>query len=152
MHNRIASRFIFSVLDARGWSESKLAKSSGVARSVLSTHLSGARRIRPNHLMQYLAVLDHQERPRLLAAWLRDNLEPELVQDLLNVTGDDLGLDVTAWVPKLDEENQRMLAWWGREISRDGELEELFQLLSARAGYRPKRTAAGPKKRRHKRR
>jgi hypothetical protein len=151
LHNRIASRLIFSVLDARGWSESKLAKESGVARSVLSSHLSGARRIRPNHLVKYMLVLGHQERPRLLAAWLRDNMHQELVHDLLNVAGDDLGLDVREYVPTLDDENKRMLAWWEREMARDSELGELFKLLSARAGYRPRRKPGAATPRRHPR-
>jgi hypothetical protein len=147
LHNRIASRYIFSVLDARGWSEAKLAKESGVARSVISMHLSGARKVAPKHLVQYLSALAQHERPGLLAAWLRDNFPPTLSHDMLEIDGN-LGLDVKQWVPHLDADNKRMLKWWGREIARDGELLELFRLLTARAGYRPRRTAAGPAKRR----
>jgi transcriptional regulator with XRE-family HTH domain len=148
LHNRIASRFIFSVLDARGWSEAKLAKQSGVARSVISMHLSGARKIAPKHLVQYLGALNQAERPGLMAAWVRDHLGNEMATGLLNVTGDHLGLDVRKWTPTLDPENTRMLAWWATEIERDGELRELFQLLSARAGYRSMRKATSPATRR----
>ena len=147
-HNRIASRFLFSVLDARGWSESKLAKLSGVAPSVLSTHMSGARKIRPNHLAKYLGILGQHEQPKLLAAWLRDNFPDEVSGPLLNEAGDNLRPEVREFVPPLDDENKRMLAWLAREVARDGELAELFKLISARAGYRPRRTAAGPVKRR----
>jgi transcriptional regulator with XRE-family HTH domain len=145
LHNRLASRFLFTALEARGWTESKLAKAAGVARSVISTQLSGARRIRPNHLHKYLAVLNHQERPLLLVAWLRDNLPPDQIEHLLNPTGDKLSLNVA-----LDDDGKRMLGWWAREMARDSELRELFKLLSARAGYHPKRTAAGPAKRRRR--
>jgi hypothetical protein len=152
LYNRIVARFIFSALDARGLSESKFAKEAGVARSVLSTHLSGVRKIRPNHLAKYMAVLDHQEQPKLLAGWLRDNFPEEVSVHLLNDTRNNLSRGVREFVPPLDDEHRRMLAWLAREMARDGELAHLFTLLSARAGYRPKRTAADPAKRQRQRR
>jgi hypothetical protein len=152
LYNRIVARFIFSALDARGLSESKFAKQAGVARSVLSTHLSGARKIRPNHLAKYMTVLDHEEQPKLLAGWLRDNFPEDVSVHLLNDARDNLRPEVREYVPPMDDEHRRMLAWLAREMARDAELAELFTLLSARAGYRPRRTAAGPPKRRRKRR
>jgi hypothetical protein len=146
LHNRSTARFLFTALDVRGWTESRLAKAAGLARSVVSTQLSGARKIQANHLHMYLSVLNHRERPLLLVAWLRDNLPPDQMEHLLNVRGDKLDLNLT-----LGEDDKRMLVWWAREITRDGELYELFKLLSAKAGYRPGRTAAGPVKRRRRR-
>jgi hypothetical protein len=141
---------MFSALEARQWSELRLAKDAGVARSVISAHLSGTRKIQPPHLMKYLRVLNHQERPQMLAAWLRDVLEPDQVADVLNASGDDLNLDVKKWTPPLPDATTGMLAWWAREMARDGELAELFKLLSAKAGYHPARTVAGPVKRRRR--
>lgn len=153
MHNRIASRFISSVLDAHGWTESKFAKLSGVTRSVLSTHLwSGKRKIRPNHLAKYLAVMSHQDQPKLLAAWIRDNFPAEVSQHLLNDARDNLRPEVREFVPPLHDENRRLLAWLAREMARDGELAELLKRMSAMAGYRPRRTAAEPKRKRRQRR
>jgi hypothetical protein len=94
--------------------------------------------------------LNHQERPRILLAWLRDYLDPELVEDLLDVTGK--GLDVKRFVSELEGGDKEMLAWWAREMARDGELEELFRLLSTKAGYRPRQTVAGAVKRKRRRR
>jgi hypothetical protein len=150
LHNRIVTPCIYEVLDARGWSVSKLAAEAGTKRSVLAAQLSGTRRIQPRHLIKYLKVVNHQERPILLSAWLRDYLDPDLVKDLLNATADGLAAEVENWAPPLDAEDERMLHWWAREIARDRELEELFKLLSARAGYHPKRTAADPVKRRRR--
>ena len=92
-------------------------------------------------------MLDHRDGLKLLIAWLHDNLQ-ERAPDFLNAAGDDLSDEVKAWTPAPDDEDQRMLAWWAREIVRDGELEELFKLLSAKAGYRPKGKATGPKRKR----
>jgi hypothetical protein len=150
LHNRIAARFIFSALEVRDWTELRLARESGIARSVVSAHLSGVRKIQPDHLSKYMAVLNHQERKALLIAWLRDYMSPELVEACLNKARDDLSAAVKAWTPPLSEESGRMLDWWALETERDPELKELFKLLSAKAGYRPKRTTAGPLKRKRR--
>jgi hypothetical protein len=151
LHNRHAARFISSALDARSWSVTKLAAEIGTKRSVLSAQLSGARRIQLSHLMKYMRPLTHKERPRLLAAWLRDYIiDPDLVTDLLEATGDGVALDVREFVPGIDQDTKMLLAWWAREMARDCELHDLFKLLSAKAGYHPKRTAAGPAKRRRR--
>jgi hypothetical protein len=149
-YNRITARLIFQILHVRGWSELELSRQSGVHRSVLSAQLSGERAMRAQHVIKYLAVLDHQERPKLLAAWLRDHLPAEVVDDLLDITGESLSLDVKRWTPALEEDKHEMLLWWAREIARDGELKELFSLLSTKAGYRPRplRKATGLGRRR----
>ena len=141
--NRLASQCIWSALRARDWTQGRLAKESGVERSEISKQLAGARLINAQHLARYLKVLDHQDGLKLLIAWLHDNLQ-ECAPDFLNAAGDDLSDEVKAWTPAPDDEDQRMLAWWSREIVRDGELEELFKLLSAKAGYRPKGKANRP--------
>jgi hypothetical protein len=147
LQNRHTSRFIIDWLEARGWTESKLAKESGISRPVVSAQLwAGTRKIRVNHAKAYMSVMNHQDRPKLLAAWLRDNIDAELLQDVLDGNGVDLSAHVKEFVPALDRENKLMLAWLAREIARDGELGELFRLLSAKAGYRPRRSAAGPAK------
>jgi len=128
--------FIHSVLVARGWTESQLAKESGIARGVISEHVSGKRPISLKDLIRYMKGLNHQERPGLFSAWVRDNWPVELVQDLLN-SRDRLTRNVTGWVPILDEDNKRMLSWCAREIARDPEFEGFFKLLCVMAGYRP---------------
>jgi hypothetical protein len=149
LHNRYTSRFIKDMLDARGWTESKLAKESGVSLAVISDQLwSGKRRIRLHHLKAYMSLANHQERPKLLALWLRENFPADITPHLLNEKGDDLAQAVKEFVPALEHEDKQMLSWLSREMARDGELGELFRLLSARAGYRPKRNGAGPAKKR----
>jgi len=133
---------IAAALDARGWSETKLAEESGVARATISHHFRGARKIRSNHLKQYLALLNHQERRELVVAWLRDNLAPELLQDVLNKAGDDLSSAVKEFVPALKDEDRRALAWLSRQIARDGELSEWLLKRQRWIGYHPRRTAA----------
>ena len=88
----------------------------------------------------------------LFAAWLRDSLPVELVQDLLNVT-DDLAKEVTWYLPTLDDDSKRMLNWCAREIARDPEFEALFKLVSVMAGYCPRQITASPvAKKNHRRR
>src|SRR4029453_9163353 len=105
IHNRLSSRQLFQILDLRGWNERKLAERSGIVPSVVSAHLSGKRAIRSQHLAAYLRVLDRQERAMFFGAWLRDNMDHELVTDLLDGTK-------TESMPALEENKRRMLAWW----------------------------------------
>jgi len=142
LHNRNSAKVISSALDARDWNETKLAQQAGVTRTTISHHLRGARRIRSNHLKQYLALLNHQERCELVVAWLRDNLAPELLQDVLNKAGDDLSPAAKEFVPALKDEDRRALAWLSRQIARDGELSEWLRQRLPWIGYHPRRIAA----------
>ncbi len=129
IHNRLSSRQLFQILDLRGWSERKLAGRSGIVPSVVSAHLSGKRAIRSHHLAAYLKVLDRQERAMFLGAWLRDNLDHELIADLLDGTKTDS-------MPPLEENQRRMLDWWATAIARDSKLAKIFSQLTTKAGFK----------------
>src|SRR4029434_7127846 len=127
VHNRLSSQLLSRLLDSREWTERKLAGRAGVVPSVGSAHLSGKRAIRSHHLAAYLRVLDRQERAMFFGAWLRDNLDHELIQDLLDGTKTDS-------MPALEENQRRMLDWWGMAIARDSNLAKIFSQLTTQAG------------------
>jgi transcriptional regulator with XRE-family HTH domain len=129
VHNRLSSQQLFRILNLRGWSERKLAERSGIVPSVVSAHLSGKRVIRSHHLAAYLRVLDRHERAMFLGAWLRDNLDHELVADLLDGTKTDS-------MPTLEENQRRMLDWWATAIGRDSKLAKIFSHLTTKAGFK----------------
>jgi hypothetical protein len=126
IHNRLSSR---PILDSRGWNGRKLAERSRIVPSVVSAHLSGKRAIRSHHLAAYLRVLDRQELAMFLDAWLRDNLDHELIQDLLDGTKTDS-------MPALEENQRRMLDWWAMAIARDSNLAKIFSQLTTKAGFK----------------
>ena len=79
-HNRRSAHYLFEILDERGWTERTLAERAGLARSVVSTHLSGQRVIHRHHLNAYFKALDHpSERVVLLRAWLRDKIDTSII-------------------------------------------------------------------------
>jgi hypothetical protein len=129
VHNKLSSQQLFRILNLRDWSERKLAERSGIVPSVVSAHLSGERVIRSHHLAAYLRVLDRQERAMLLGAWLRDNLDHELVADLLDGTKTDS-------MPTLEENQRRILDWWATAIARDSKLAKIFSYLTTKAGFK----------------
>jgi hypothetical protein len=129
IQNRLSSQQLFRILDLRGWNERKLAERSGIVPSVVSTHLSGKRAIRSHHLAAYLRVLDRQERAMFLDAWLRDNLDDELIADLLDGTKTDS-------MPSLQENQRRMLDWWATAIASDSALAKIFRRFSTKAGFK----------------
>jgi hypothetical protein len=119
VHNRLASQLLYRLLDWRKWDELKLAEVSGILPSVISAHLSGHRLIRPQHLAAYLRVLDRQERSALLDAWLRDNVDCEVIANLLDGTKTD-----SMWA--VEENRYRMLDWWAMAIARDSKIAKIF--------------------------
>ena len=130
VHNKLASQLLCRLLDWRKWNELKLAEVSGVLPSVISTHLSGQRPIRPQHLAAYLRVLDRQERGALLDAWLQDNVNREAIANLLDGTKTDS--------MRSDEENRRrMLDWWAMAIARDSRLANIFRRFRSKAAKLP---------------
>ncbi len=141
MHNKLSSRLLFTILDARCWNQGDLAKRSGIIRSTVSDHLSGQRPIRDEHLIAYLAALDSHERPMLLGAWLRDTLGAEVIRDVLKLPENRIAEPVAEWSPALDDQQRKMLSWWAAELARDPELAEIFRRITLKAGY-PARGAA----------
>ena len=64
-----------------------------------------------------------------LGAWLRDNLDQELVADLLDGTNTDS-------MPTLEENQRRMLDWWATAIAGNFKLAKIFSHLSTKAGFK----------------
>ena len=142
-YNGLTSQFLKQWLEARGWTESKLAKESGVSRPVISDQLwSGKRRIAVKHLNSYTSLMNHQDRSKSVALWLRDNIDQEVLRDVLDAAGEDLDLDVKKFVPALKDEDRRAIAWLTRQIARDGEINEWWKGVRPWLGYHPRRTAA----------
>ena len=127
------------IMKKRAWSQASLAEKAGIAPSVVSSHLSRKRAVRDEHLNRYLAALvAPDERRRLLAAWMSDTLEAEVVEDLFaRPKGSTAPLhpEVVQWDPGLDQEQQAMLRWWSAELPRDRELDELFRSITRRVGF-----------------
>jgi predicted transcriptional regulator len=126
VHNTLSSQLLFRLLDFRGWSELKLAEMSGILPSVVSAHLSGKRSIRPQHLAAYLRVLDRQERVAFLDAWLRDNMDYEVIANLLDGTK-------TRSMSSVQENQCRMLDWWATAIVGNSKFAKIFTRFSTKA-------------------
>lgn len=126
VYNKLASQFLYRLLDWRKWNELKLAELSGILPSVIFAHLSGNRPIRPQHLGAYLRILDRQERSALLDAWLRDNVDGEAIANLLEGTK-------TGAMPSVEANRSRMLDWWAMAIARDSKMAKIFHRFRAKA-------------------
>ena len=130
VYNKLASQLLCRLLDWRKWNELKLAEVSGILPSVISTHLSGQRPIRPQHLAAYLRVLDRQERGALLDAWLQDNVNREAIANLLDGTKTDS-------MRSVEENRGRMLDWWATAIARDSRLAKIFRRFRSKPNQLP---------------
>ena len=128
IHNRLASQLLYRLLAWRKWDELTFAETSGVLPSVISAHLSGNRPIRPQHLAAYLRVLDRRERSALLDAWLRDNVDCEVVANLLDGTKTDS-------MRSVEGNRSRMLDWWAMAIAHDSKIAKIFRRFSTKATF-----------------
>ena len=128
VYNRLASQFLYRLLDWRKWNQLKLAEVSGVLPSVISAHLSGQRPIRPQHLAAYLKVLHRDERSALLDAWLQDTVDCKAIANLLDGTKTDS-------MRSVEENRCRMLDWWAMAIARDFKLAKIFCRFSTKAAF-----------------
>src|SRR5262249_38173824 len=129
IHNRLSSPLLNRHLHLRGWTELNLAEVSGILPSVVSAHLCGKRSIRPQHLAAYLRIFDRQERIAFLHAWLRDNVDHNVIANLLEGTKTDS-------MPSTEENQCRMLDWWATAIVRDSTFAKIFGRFSTKAGFR----------------
>jgi hypothetical protein len=126
VYNKLASQFLYRLLNWRKWNELKLAEVSGILPSVIFAHLTGNRPIRPQHLGAYLRVLDRQERGALLDAWLQDNVDGKVIANLLEGTKTDS-------MPSVEQNRSRMLDWWAMAIIRDSKIAKIFRPFRGKA-------------------
>ncbi len=129
VHNRLSSQLLYRLMDFRDWTELKLAEMSGVLPSIVSAHLCGKRPIHPQHLAVYLRLLDRQERVAFLDAWLRDNMDYEVIANLLDGTK-------THSMSSVPENQCRMLDWWATAIAGDSKFAKIFTRFSPKAGFK----------------
>jgi transcriptional regulator with XRE-family HTH domain len=66
---------LYEIRTKHGWTQRELANRVKLPQSLVSMHLSGARRILGNHLKHYLAVMNKGEGRRFTAAWMREHLD-----------------------------------------------------------------------------
>lgn len=119
------------------WSQSELAAASHIAIPTVSHHLTGIRPIRDDHLRLYCAALDRTEQTQLVAAWLRDTLPGDVAINVLTAEGSRLAEEVVTWSPRLPADLRAMLEWWAAQLTADRELEEVFRIVTRRAGFEP---------------
>ena len=135
-----ASRALTAAVFAHNWDQTALAKATGLHNSVVSLHLSGKRAIRDDHLAAYCGALSSTEQAQLVAAWLRDTLPSSAQSAVLSENSDSVQEEVAAWRPGLDEEQRQMLAWWAQKLATDRELDEVFRIVTRRAGWQSNST------------
>lgn len=131
----LSIRVLQQVLDTHEWKQQEFAERARLSRSTLSMHLSGQRPVRDDQLVCYLRALDRQERQMLVAAWLRDVVDPDIAVDILDPAVNRIAEEIKDWSPELDVEQKKMLTWWTHELTRDKDLDLMFRSLSRRAGY-----------------
>ena len=132
-----AAKALSNVIFMRSWQQSDLAKASGIAAPTVSAQISGARVIRDDHLALYCTALDRTEQVQLVAAWLRDTLPANAQEAVLSHDTNRLNEEVKLWKPGLDPEQQSMIQWWTERLALDRELDEVFRIVTRRAGWTP---------------
>ena len=132
-----AAKVLSDALAMHSWTQSDLAKATTIDVATVSHHINNRRAIRDDHLALYCNALDRTEQAQLVAAWLRDTL-PDTTQDaILEPHTNRLREEVQLWQPGLNPEQQSMIQWWTERLARDRELDEIFRIITRRAGWTP---------------
>lgn len=132
-----AAKVLANALEVHTWQQADLAKASGIAAPTLSAQLNGTRAIRDDHLALYCTALDRTEQSQLVAAWLRDTLPTDAQEAVLSHDTNRLNEEVKLWKPGLDPDQQSMIQWWTERLALDRELDEVFRIVTRRAGWTP---------------
>lgn len=132
-----AAKVLSDALAAHSWSQSDLAKASAIDRTQVNLHINGTRAIRDDHLALYCNALDRTEQSQLVAAWLRDTLPADAQEAVLSHDTNRLNEEVKLWKPCLDPDQQSMIQWWTERLALDRELDEVFRIVTRRAGWTP---------------
>lgn len=133
-----SAKVLTGALLAHDWDQNDLARESGISRAVVSFHLTGSRPIRDDHLASYCNALDRDERPILVAAWLRDTLSESVQADVLDPRSSKLNEEARTWSANLTNEQKEILEWWATQMPIDSELADLLHMLTRRAGWVPR--------------
>lgn len=131
----LSAKVIANCLEMHSWEQGDLAQKSGIARPTVSHHINGLRPIRDDHLAAYSQVIDRTEQSALIAAWMRDTLSPEVIQNVLDSTTNRIGEEARAWRPGLDQDLASMMDWLANELPKDAEASDIFRSLVRRFGY-----------------
>jgi len=119
----------------QNWTQSTLEKATGIERSTISHHRSGERPVRDKHLIKYLSAVPASDRPRLLAAWLRDTQVPETLDVIFPPGSNLMDAKVADWQPSLSDTDRTALEWLASEMLRDSELADMIRTLIRRLGH-----------------
>jgi hypothetical protein len=133
----LTARVLTACLNSHSWDQAAVAKLSGVNRAVVSFHVTGSRPIRDDHLSAYCRCLDPDEKTRLVSAWLQDVLRVEDAESILDPGTLTLREEVRAWHPGLTERQRQQLDFWSAKLAKDDELDDVFDIISRKAGWRP---------------
>lgn len=132
-----AAKVLSNALAMHSWTQSDLAKATTIDVATVSHHINNRRAIRDDHLALYCNALDRTEQAQLVAAWLRDTLPTDAQEAVLSHDTNRLNEEVKLWKPCLDPDQQSMIQWWTERLALDRELDEVFRIVTRRAGWTP---------------
>lgn len=142
MDTPLTARQLSEIVSELEWSQQDLESRSKIVRTTISTHLSGKRPIRDEHLAAYIAAVPGPDKIRLLAAWITDVLKEDDRSEVLTLDQSHLAEDVASWLPPLNDTQRSALQWLADAMVKDRELDDWILSLLQRLGFVPPATPA----------
>lgn len=137
MTTPLTAQLLTKIAEDLEWTHAKLGATAAIDPTTVTRHLSGARVIRDEHFVKYMAAVPAIDKPLLLAAWLRDVLPPADTELLLDQKSTHLNEAVVEWLPALDPDAKRRMQWLCDQMVRDPELRDLMKIMTKNFGYEP---------------
>lgn len=115
-------------------SQTEIHRKTGLPQTTISAHIHNRRPVTGWHLMAYLAVATAEERPQLVAAWLRTYLPPDLASEILG-SGSRIAESGALYAPALPDPAKRAIDYLAAEAAADPELADALVTFARHMGW-----------------
>lgn len=137
MKTPLTAQLLTRIAADLSWTHSEIARLTKISQSTVTRHLTGERDINDEHFAAYVHAVPVIDKPRVLAAWLRDALHPDDVEYLLDAQTGRIQSEVTNWLPDLPGDLRQRVHWLSEQMMRDPDLQSLMTTLTKKFGFKP---------------
>ena len=131
-HTNYTAAALASLLGDAYPAQGQLARDTEMSETAVSRHLSGRRAVTASALRAYLRAIPQPHRRRVLRAWLRDQIDPE-IDDIIDGPGaPNIHEPATPYLPAT---SRSAIEWLAREVDDDPELDRAVQAFCRRMGW-----------------
>lgn len=115
--------------------QGEMSDATGLKQTTISSHVNGRRPVTGWHLLSYLKAASAEERPRLVAAWLRTYLPADLANEILS--GDArIAEEGARYAPNLPDSTKSALHYMHGLALDDADVAQALETFARHMGWK----------------